>query len=37
MFERRITTIDEASLRDELASLMPMFRRRNLPSISSRR
>jgi 5-methylthioadenosine/S-adenosylhomocysteine deaminase len=27
MFERRVTTIDEASLRDELASLMPMFRR----------
>jgi 5-methylthioadenosine/S-adenosylhomocysteine deaminase len=27
MFERRITTIDEAALRDELASLMPTFRR----------
>jgi 5-methylthioadenosine/S-adenosylhomocysteine deaminase len=27
MFERRITTIDEAALRDELASLMPAFRR----------
>jgi 5-methylthioadenosine/S-adenosylhomocysteine deaminase len=27
MFERRITTIDEAALREELASLMPAFRR----------
>jgi 5-methylthioadenosine/S-adenosylhomocysteine deaminase len=27
MLERRITTIDEAALRDELASLMPAFRR----------
>jgi 5-methylthioadenosine/S-adenosylhomocysteine deaminase len=27
MFERRIATIDEAALRDELASLMPTFRR----------
>jgi 5-methylthioadenosine/S-adenosylhomocysteine deaminase len=27
MFERRITTIDEAALREELGSLMPAFRR----------
>lgn len=27
MFERKIATIDEAALRDELASLMPTFRR----------
>jgi 5-methylthioadenosine/S-adenosylhomocysteine deaminase len=27
MFERRITTIDEAALRGELPSLMPAFRR----------
>ena len=27
MFERRIATIDEAALRDELADVMPTFRR----------